>query len=200
MAWLGGDFTGSGSHEIAQLWDNGGTLALNVYGMADGTVQTVIASSDLGQGSGAVAWLTGDFFPSALMQIAQLWDNNGTLGLNVYGIASGTVQTMIDSSDLGQGSGAVAWLAGDFFPSALMQIAQLWDNNGTLGRNVYEVGNGSAQTMFASSDLLRGSGAVAWLASNFSESLPSQIAQLWDNDGTLSVLIYAASSSTTPWD
>ena len=34
MAWLTGDFTGSGHTEIAQLWDNDGNLALNIY--ADG--------------------------------------------------------------------------------------------------------------------------------------------------------------------
>jgi hypothetical protein len=190
VAWLGGDFTGSGSHEIAQLWDNNGTLGLNVYRMVGETMQTVIESSDLGQGSGAVAWLTGNFTGSGTDEIAQLWDNNGTLGLIVYSMAGGTVQTLIDSSDLGQGSDAVAWLAGDFFPSALMQIAQLWDNNGTLGLVVYGVGNGYAQTLFGSSDLGEGSGAVAWLAGDFSESVSTQIAQLWDDDGTLTVSIY----------
>jgi hypothetical protein len=186
VAWLAGNFLGGSLDQIAQLWDNGGNLGLNLYGPQG----TRFSFPDLGQGSGAVAWLGGDFTGSGSHEIAQLWDNGGTLGLNVYGMAGGTVQTLIASSDLGQGSGAVAWLTGDFFPSALMQIAQLWDNNGTLGLNVYEVGNGYAQTMFASSDMGEGSGAVAWLAGNFSESLSTQIAQLWDNDGTLSLMIY----------
>ena len=36
------------------------------------------------------------------------------------------VQTVISSSDLGQGSGALAWLAGDFLGRGLTVIAQPW--------------------------------------------------------------------------
>ena len=39
---------------------------------------------DMGEGSGALAWLTGDFTGSGNAEIAQLWDNNGYLRLNVY--------------------------------------------------------------------------------------------------------------------
>jgi len=189
VAWLTGDFTGSGHTEIAQLWDNGGTLGLNVYGMAGGTVQTVFESSDLGQGSGALAWLTGDFSDVGTTEIAQLWDDNGTLALTVYRYEHGTIVAPV-GNDLGQGTGAVAWLTGDFFDRGSTQIVQLWDNDGTLGAVVYGVVNGTAETLFGSSDLGQGSGAVAWLAGNFSESDSTQIAQLWDNGGTLNAFIY----------
>jgi hypothetical protein len=190
VAWLTGDFTGSGHTEIAQLWDNGGNLGLNVYGMAGGTVQTLFESSDLGQGSGAVAWLTGDFSDVGTTEIAQLWDDNGTLALTVYRYEQGTVVAPV-GNDLGQGLGAVAWLTGDFFDRGSTQIVQLWDNDGTLGAVVYGVVNGTAETLFGSSDLGQGSGAVAWLTGHFSSSDFLDIAQLWDNDGTLSVLFYA---------
>ena len=191
VAWLTGDFTGSGYTEIAQLWDNGGTLGLNVYGMAGGTVQTVFESSDLGQGSGALAWLTGDFSDVGTTEIAQLWDDNGTLALTVYRYEQGTMVAVV-SNDLGQGTGAVAWLTGDFFGRGSTQIVQLWDNDGTLGAVVYGCVNGTAETLFGSSDLGQGSGAVAWLTGNFTPSGNLEIAQLWDNDGTLSVFFYVA--------
>ena len=60
------------------------TLGMNLYGYADGTMKTLSSSADLGQGPGAVAWLTGDFFGGNHNDIAQLWDNDGKLGLNVY--------------------------------------------------------------------------------------------------------------------
>jgi hypothetical protein len=190
VTWLAGDFTGSGLTEIAQLWDNGGNLGLNVYRMAGDTVQTVISSSDLGQGSGAVAWLTLDFTGSGHPQIAQLWDNGGNLGLIVYGMAGGTVQTVFESSDLGQGSGALAWLTGDFSASGVDEIAQLWDNGGTLALIVYRYGSGSVYTPLNSSDLGEGTGAVAWLTGDFTGSGRTEIAQLWDNKGTLGAIIY----------
>ncbi len=198
VAWLTGDFTGSGHTEIAQLWDNGGNLAVNIYGMAGGNV-TVHYSSDLGQGSGAVAWLTGDFTGSGHTEIAQLWDNNGTAALIVYGFPNATTETLI-SSDLGQGTGALAWLTGDFTGSGRTEIAQLWDNNGTLGAVIYGCVNGTAETLFGSSDLGQGSGAVAWLTGNFIGSGTTEIVQLWDNGGTLSWLLYTFSGGNVQGD
>ena len=40
LAFLAGNFTGSGTTEIAQLWDNNGILGLIVYGIGNGTLQT----------------------------------------------------------------------------------------------------------------------------------------------------------------
>ena len=198
VAWLTGDFTGSGHTEIAQLWDNGGNLGVNIYGMPGGTV-TVHYSSDLGQGSGALAWLTGDFTGSGHTEIAQLWDNNGTAALIVYGFPNAAVETLI-SSDLGQGSGAVAWLTGDFTGSGHTEIAQLWDNNGTLGAVIYGGVNGTVETLFGSSDLGQGSGAVAWLTGNFIGSGHTEIVQLWDNGGDLSCLLYTFAGGNFRWD
>jgi len=162
---------------------------------AAGTV-TVHYSSDLGQGSGAVAWLTGDFTGSGHTEIAQLWDNNGTAALIVYGFPNATVEPPLVSSDLGQGSGAVAWLTGDFTGSGRTEIAQLWDNNGTLGAVIYGGVNGTVETLFGSSDLGQGSGAVAWLTGNFISSGTTEIVQLWDNGGNLSWLLYAYSGGS----
>jgi hypothetical protein len=199
VAWLTGDFTGSGRTEIAQLWDNGGNLGLNVYGMAGGSVQTLFNSSNLGQGSGALAWLAGDFSNVGTTEIAQLWDDNGTLALIVYRYEQGTMVAPV-GNDLGQGLGAVAWLTGDFTGSGATEIAQLWDNNGTLGAVIYGVVNGTAETLFGSSDLGQGSGAVAWLTGNFISSGTTEIVQLWDNGGTLSWLLYTFSGGTLQGD
>ena len=115
-----------GTTEIAQLWDDNGTLALTVYRYEQGTMVAPVGN-DLGQGTGAVAWLTGDFFGRGSTQIVQLWDNDGTLGAVVYGCVNGTAETLFGSSDLGQGSGAVAWLTGNFTPSGNLEIR----NSGT---------------------------------------------------------------------
>src|SRR5271165_1324061 len=134
----------AGRGDIAQA---SGALGLNVYSdwKFTGVLQTFYSFADMGQGSGAMAWLTGDFLGGGLTEIAQLWDNGGNLGLNVYRMGSDTVQTVISSSDLGQGSGAVAWLTGDFTGSGHTEIAQLWDNNGTAGLIVYGFPNATVE-------------------------------------------------------
>jgi hypothetical protein len=195
LAWLAGDFTGSGSAEIALLWDNGGTLGLTVYGDVGGTLQAVFASADMGQGSGALAWLAGDFTGSGSTEIAQPWDNGGTLGLIVYGNAGGTIQAVFASADMGQGSSALAWLAGDFTGSGSTEIAQPWDNGGTLEMIVYGNAGGTLQTVYAS-PMNQPSSALAWLTGNFIGGGNAQIAQPRDNGGTLQLIVYADVTGT----
>ena len=57
-------------------------------------------------------------------------DNDGNLGLIVYGNDGlSSVVAVASSPDLGQGSGALAWLAGTFVgPNVPALIAQPWDN------------------------------------------------------------------------
>ena len=76
------------------------------------------------------AFLAGNFTGSGHTEIAQPWDNNGNLGLIVYGNDGfSSVVAVASSPDLGQGSGALAWLAGTFAgPAAPALIAQPWDN------------------------------------------------------------------------
>ncbi len=193
LAWLTGNFTGTGNDftEIAQLWHDNGTLGLIIYGSPGGNPQAVFTQPDMGQGSSAVAFLAGNFTGSATTEIAQLWDNNGVLGLIVYGMSGGTLQTLVTYPDMGQGSSALAFLVGDFTGSGVTEIAQLWDNNGILGLIVYSVANGILATPVAQPDMGQGSGALAFLTGYFTGAgTTTQIAQPWDNNGTLEMIVY----------
>jgi hypothetical protein len=202
LAWLTGDFTGTENMgiQIAQPWDNSGALGLNIYGNVAGALQLVFASSDMGQGSSALAWLTGNFTGTGndFTEIAQPWDNNGALGLIVYGSPGGTPETVFANPDMGQGSGAVAWLTGNFTGSGTTEIAQLWDNNGALGLIVYgNAGNGTLQTVFANPDMGQGSSALAFLVGDFTGSGATEIAQLWDDNGILGLIVYGNAGNGT---
>ena len=193
LAWLTGNFTGTGNDftEIAQLWDDNGTLGLIIYGSPGGNPQAVFAQPDMGQVSSALAFLAGNFTGSATTEIAQLWDNNGVLGLIVYGMSGGTLQTLVTYPDMGQGSSALTFLVGDFTGSGATEIAQLWDNNGILGLIVYSVANGILATPVAQPDMGQGSGALAFLTGYFTGAgTTTQIAQPWDNNGTLEMIVY----------
>ena len=196
LAWLTGNFTGTENMgiQIAQPWDNDGTLGLNIYGNVDGALQPVFTSSDMNQGSGALAWLTGNFTGTGndFTEIAQLWDNNGILGLIVYGLGT----TVFENPYMNQGSSALAFLAGNFTGSGTTEIAQLWDNNGTLGLIVYGIGDGTLETVFENPDMNQGSGALAFLVGNFTGSGATEIAQLWDNNGTLGLIVYGIGDGT----
>ena len=126
LAFLTGNFTGSGTTEIAQPWDNNGTLEMIVYGIGnDGTLETVYASP-MHQGSSALAFLTGNFIGSGSTQIAQTRDNNGSLQLLIYGdVGDGGLSTVF-SNDISQIPFALAWVTGDFTGTGNTQILQPW--------------------------------------------------------------------------
>jgi hypothetical protein len=195
LAWLTGNFTGTQNMgiQIAQPWDNNGTLGLNIYGNVGGTLQPVFTSSDMGQGSGALAWLTGNFTGTGndFTEIAQLWNDDGILGLIVYGSPAGTLEAVFANPNMSQGSSALAFLAGNFTGSGTTEIAQLWDNNGILGLIVYGIGNGTLEAVYTNPNMGQGSGALAFLPGYFTGSgTTTQIAQLWDNNGTLEMIVY----------
>src|SRR5690348_10250423 len=161
-----------------------------------GSLGTVFGSADMGQGSAALAWLAGDFTGSGKTEIAQPWDNDGRLGLIVYGADSGgSLATVFGAADMGQGSGALAWLAGDFTGSGKTEIAQPWGNDGRLGLIVDGAdAGGSLAPLFGAADMGQGSAALAWLAGDFTGSGKTEIAQLWDNNGRLGLIVYGADS------
>ena len=188
LAFLAGDFTGSGHTQIGQLWEDNGNLGLIVYGYVNDTLQTVY-SNVIGFKPDGLAFLTGDFLGFGSTQIAQLRDGNGTLELLIYGSTEGTPQLYTDL-DMDQGPAALAFLAGDFTGSGHTEIAQLWNNNGNLGLIVYGNVNGTLQTVYSDTDLFEGSGALAFLTGDFTGSGHTQIAQPWDNNGNLGLIIY----------
>ena len=67
---------------------------------------------------------TGEFHPSdnPLVRV-------GRLGLIVYGDVNGSLKKVWGTSNIGEGSGALTFLTGDFTGSGKTQIAQPWDNN-----------------------------------------------------------------------
>ena len=200
LAWLTGNFTGTENMgiQIAQPWDNNGTLGLNIYGDVGGTLQPVFTSSDMGQGSGALAWLTGNFTGTGndFTEIAQLWNDDGILGLIVYGSPAGSPQALFANPNMSQGSSALAFLAGNFTGSGTTEIAQLWDNNGILGLIVYGIGNGTLEAVFANPNMSQGSSALAFLVGDFTGSGATEIAQLWDNNGILGLIVYGIGNGT----
>ena len=188
LAFLAGDFTGSGHTQIAQLWEDNGNLGLIVYGYANGTLQ-IVYSNVIGVKPDGLAFLAGDFLGFGNTQIAQLRDDNGTLELLIYGSTEGTPQLYTDL-DMDQGPAALAFLTGNFTGSGHTEIAQLWNNNGNLGLIIYGTVNGTPQTVDSDTDLFEGSGALAFLAGDFTRSGYTQIAQPWDNNGNLGLIVY----------
>ncbi|WP_338525216.1 Vps62-related protein [Pseudomonas batumici] len=78
----------------------------------------------MGQGTGAVQWLVGDFNGDGKDEIVQAW--GGDLNFIMYGSDGyGGIKTLWTGA-MGQGTGAVQWLVGDFNGDGKDEIVQAW--------------------------------------------------------------------------
>jgi hypothetical protein len=138
VSWLVGDVDGDGRAEIIQMWSNGGCLGMIIYHWTGSGMATLYANGNIGQGSGAVSWLVGDINKDGQAEITQQWSNGGRLGINIHHWTGSAMATLSGTGDVGQGSGAVSWLVGDFNGDGRAKIAQQWNNTGHLGMIIYE--------------------------------------------------------------
>ena len=189
------DIFGDERKEIVQCWGNGSALGMIVYGSDGGAgLTTLWQNNNLGQGPGAVAWLSGDFNGDRKDEIVQCWGNGSSLGIIVYGSdGAAGLRQLWASSNMGQGPGAVSWLVGDFNGDGKDEIAQCWGNGSSLGIIVYGSDGGSGlRTVWSSSDMGQGPGAVSWQVGDFNGDGKDEIAQCWGNGGSLGMILYGS--------
>ena len=201
VSWLVGDVNKDGQAEIIQLWNDNGSLGMIVYHWTGSAMATLWASGNLGQGSGAVSWLVGDVNKDGQAEIIQLWNDNGSLGMIVYHWTGSAMATLWASGNVGQGSGAVSWLVGDVNKDGQAEIIQLWNDNGSLGMIVYHWTGSAMATLWGTGNVGQGSGAVSWLVGDVDKDGQAEIIQLWNNGGSLGMIVYywTGSAMTTLW-
>jgi hypothetical protein len=203
VGWQIGDVNGDGRDEIIQLWGNNERLGVIVYGWDSISlaVRTLWSTADILQGSGAVGWQIGDVNGDKRAEIIQLWNNGGMLGLIVYGWDSTALamKTLWSTADIGQGPAALGWWIGDVNGDGRAEIIQLWGNNARLGVILYGWDRTAMamKTLWRTSDIGQGSGAVGWQIGDVNGDKRAEIIQLWNNGGRLGVNVYGWNSTAT---
>lgn len=194
LAWLTGDVNGDGRTDVIQPWSNGGRLGMITY-LSDGAGYSYTwGTSDMGQGASALAWLTGDVNGDGRTDIIQPWDNGGRLGIvthlsNGYGYYNNWA-----TGDMGQGSGALAWLTGDVDGDGRTDLVQVW-SNGTptisgqpkLGVILYASDGNSFSTAWGTGDIGMPAVATSWHLSDVDGDGRADLTMTFDANGTLGV-------------
>jgi len=194
VCWLGGKFTGA-SQQIVQGFSNHGALGLILYGGdGGGGLTTLWSKADMGQGAGALCWLSADINGDAKNEIVQGWANGGSLGFIVYGSDGATgLNTLWSTGDMGQGPGAVCWLKADINGDGKDEIVQGWANGGSLGFIVYGSDGGKGlKTLWGTGDMGQGPGAVSWLVADINGDGKDEIVQGWANGSSLGFIVYGS--------
>jgi Zn-dependent metalloprotease len=164
IAWFAGNMDVGQLTDLIEVFDNGaGHAGLRVY-RSTGTGYTAsFSSSDLGQSSSALAWLTGAVnVGDQLTDVIQLSDHAGQLRITVYR-STGAGYTLDSVTDTGRSPAALAWLTGDVDHDGRTDIIQPFDNAGRLGIAVYSPDATGYRVNTVTPDLGQGSGALAWL-------------------------------------
>ena len=187
VTWLVGDFNGDGKSEIVQGW--GDDLNFIMYGSDGAGGMKVLWTGDMGQGSGAVRWLVGDFNGDGKSEIVQAWGDD--LNFIMYGSDGAGGMKVLWTGDMGQGSGAVRWLVGDFDGDGQAEIIQAWGQD--LNFIVYDSDGAGGLTTQWTGDMGQGSGAVSWLVGDFNGDGKAEIVQAWGND--LNFIMYGNDSA-----
>jgi Zn-dependent metalloprotease len=195
LAWLTGDVNGDGKTDIIQLFDNGGRLGVIVY-TSDGTgYSSTFGTANIGQGSTALAWLTGDVNGDGKTDIIQPFDNGGRLGLIVYTSNGTGYSSTFSTLNIGQGSGALAWLTGDVNGDGRTDILQAFDNGGRLGLIAYTSDGTGYSSTFGTVNIGQGSGALAWLTGDANGDGQTDILQPFANGSRLGLIVYTSNGT-----
>lgn len=100
------------------------------------------ASGNMGQGYGALAWLTGDINGDGETDIIQPWKNSTKLGLITYLSDGNGYYCNWGTSDLGIPSDFIIFLVGDTNNDGKDDIIKIFDANGKIGiKIIYSTGS-----------------------------------------------------------
>jgi hypothetical protein len=201
IAWLPVDVDGDGRTEVVQLWDNGGSLGMVLYvpNQAGTSYSVAWQNDNVGEGSGAVAFIPVDANGDGKTEIVQCWNNGGSLGMIEYApIANGAgYHVAWQNDDMGEGQGAVAWIPVDVDGDGSTDIVQCWSNGGALGMIVYSPdANGPGYKVAWQNDNMgEGAGAIGWHTADVNGDGRTEILQLWNNNGQLGMVSYTPLST-----
>lgn len=189
LAWLTGDMDGDGRTDIFQPWRNNNTLGLIAYRATGTGYTTAFASSNMGNGWAALAWLVGDMDGDGRTDIFQPFDNRGTVGLIAYRSNGTGFATAFSSNNMGPGSPSVAWRAGDVDGDGLTDIFQARNRNG-IDVNVYR-SSGTGYSFVHSLAICCFDWHMGWLVGSFDGSPRESLLHLFPNDwGGAAMLVY----------
>jgi hypothetical protein len=187
------DFDGDGKSDFIQCWKNGNYLGLKAF-KSNGTSFSTYGTWTMPVGYGTLKFLPVDIDGDSKTDIAQLWNNNGQLGINVLK-SNGTSFSSFFSTTFSQGSGNIGFIPADYDGDGKTDIIQFWNNNNSLGVIVYR-STGSSYYSAWSGTMSEGASNVGFAPVDYNADGKMDFVQGWSNNGKMSVVLYKSNGSS----
>lgn len=181
VAWLTDDFDGDGKAELVQVSNVLSWVAFNMF-KPDSSGAWTRGANVTSSLQAASFWLSGDFDNDGKAEIAQVFGGGTALGLVVYKLNSGKIDSNCSNSSLTQMAGGLAWLAGNFMGDGRARLAQcaIGSNAVSMAITLYGLSN-NVLSEEQQSDNIPSSVAVSnfqWLTGDVDDDGKTEIVQL----------------------
>lgn len=180
------DVDGDGKTDIAQLWNDGGRMAIIVY-HSNGTTFDDWGSTKQVEGVNNVGVFAADYDGDGKTDIIQNWDDGGRLHVIVYR-SNGSSYYESSSWKSSQGSGNTGFVPLDYDSDGKMDFAQAWNNGGRANVILYH-SNGADYSEAGNYGLTQGAGVLKWLPVKRLNERDGFV-QLWNNGGKIAFYRY----------
>lgn len=180
------DVDGDGKTDIAQLWNDGGRMAIIVYHSL-GTTFEDWGSTKQVEGVNNVGVFAADYNGDGKTDIIQNWDDGGKLHVIVYK-SNGSSFAESSSYKSPEGSVNTGFIPFDYNSDGKADFAQAWNNGGRANVIVYH-SNGIDYSELGNFGLTQGASVLKWLPAKRLNQKDA-IVQVWNNGGRCAFFRY----------
>jgi hypothetical protein len=136
-------------------------------------------------------------------EVIQVWNNGGKVSIEVYKSFDGrTYQGYSGGGYQLGGASALKFLKGDFNGDGRTDVIQVWNNSGRVSIEGYSWNPATRRFDWTvgGGQLYGGAGALTFLSGDINGDGRTDIIQIWDNAGAVSIEGYTFNASTNRFD